>query len=256
MPEPFVDLTGKTVLVTGGSRGIGAGIVRGLVEQGADVIFSYASSVADADALVAELGPERVRAVQADHAQRDETRRLWEQSVAWKGRVDTIVCNAAVRPFVSVDSTFEEWDEAWQWASNANLIATAHLCRFAILHFREHGGGTIIAISGRHAIRGDSPDNLPDGASKGGIVSLIRGIVRGFARENVTAFMVSPGVVMSPAAEEHLKHYGTQKWLDEIPLGEFGQPEDIANVVVFLASGRARYSTGANVPVHGGSYLY
>jgi 3-oxoacyl-[acyl-carrier protein] reductase len=256
MTEPFVDLTGKTALVTGGSRGIGAGIVRCLLDQGANVLFSYLSSETEADALVAEYGAQRARAVQADQADREQVRRLWEESVAWKGRVDVVVSNAAVRPFVTVDSSFEEWDAAWRWAADANLIATAHLCRFAILHFREHGGGTIIGISGRPAVRGDAPDTLPDGASKGGIVSLIRGVARGFAKENVSAFLVSPGVIMSPAAEVHLEHYGADKWLAEIPIGEFGQPEDIGNVVVFLASGRARYATGATIPVHGGSFLH
>lgn len=256
MSEPFVDLSGKTALVTGGSRGIGAGIVRSLVEQGANVVLTYLSSASEAEALVAEFGAERILAIQADQADREVVKRVWEESVAWKGRIDVVVSNAAVRPFVTVDSSFEEWDEAWRWALGANLIATAHLVRFAILHFRERGGGTIIALSGRPAVRGDAPDTLPDGASKGGIVSLIRGVARGFAKENISAFLVSPGVVMSPAAEEHLEHYGADAWLAEIPIGEFGKPEDIGNVVVFLASGRARYATGATVQVHGGSFLY
>jgi 3-oxoacyl-[acyl-carrier protein] reductase len=254
--EPFVDLTGKTVLVTGGSRGIGAGIVRCLLDQGASVVFSYLSSREESDALVAEYGEDRALAVQADQADAAEVLRLWETAVAFKGGIDVVVSNAAVRPFVQVDDPFEEWDRAWRWALDANLIATAHLCRLAILHFRERGGGTIIGISGRIGVRGDAPDTLPDGASKGGIISLIRGIARGFAKENVSAFLVSPGVITSPAAEEHLQHYGAEKWLAEIPIGELGKPEDVGNVVVFLASGRARYATGASVPVHGGSFLY
>jgi 3-oxoacyl-[acyl-carrier protein] reductase len=256
MSEPFIELEGKTALVTGGSRGIGSGIVRSLAEQGANVVLTYLSSKTEAEELVAEFGEDRILAIQADQADAEVVRRLWDECVAWKGRIDVVVSNAAVRPLISVDSTFEEWDEAWRWALNANLLATAHLVRLAILHYRETGGGTIIALSGRIAVRGDGPDTLPDGSSKGGIVSLIRGVARGFAKENISAYLVSPGVILTPAAEEHVQHYGAEASLSEIPMGDFGTPEDIGNVVVFLASGRARYATGATVQVHGGSFLY
>jgi 3-oxoacyl-[acyl-carrier protein] reductase len=255
MSENFVDLTGKVAFVTGGSRGIGAGLVRGLVEQGASVAFTYLSKAADAQALVDEFGADRALAIQADQAESSEVLRSWEEAVAWKGGIDVLVCNAAVRPFVPIDSSFEEWDRTWKWAANANLVAIAHQCRLAVLHFRERGGGIIIAISGRHSHRGDAPDTLPDGTTKGAQVALIRGIARGFATENISAFLVSPGLIMTPAGEEHLAHYGSEKWLAEIPIGEFGTPEDIANVVVFLASGRARYATGTTVQVHGASVI-
>jgi 3-oxoacyl-[acyl-carrier protein] reductase len=251
----FVDLSGKVALVTGGARGIGAGIVRSLVEEGASVAFTYLSRAAEAGALVDALGPDRALALAADQAQSSEILRSWDEAVAWKGGIDIVVCNAAVRPMIPIDSSFEEWDRAWKWAANANLVAVAHQCRLAVLHYRTRGGGIIIAISGRHALRGDAPDTLPDGSTKGGVVALIRGISRGFAKENVSAFLVSPGLIMTPAAEEHLAHYGSEKWLAEIPIGEFGKPSDIGNVVVFLASGRARYATGTTVSVHGASVL-
>jgi 3-oxoacyl-[acyl-carrier protein] reductase len=255
MSPGFIDLTGKVAYVTGGSRGIGAGIVRGLVEQGVSVAFTYLSKTADAQALVDELGPDRALAIQADQAESSEILRSWEEAVAWKGGIDILVCNAAVRPIVPIDSSFEEWDRAWKWAANADLIAVAHQCRLAVLHYRSRGGGIIIGISGRHAIRGDAPDTLPDGSTKGGVIALIRGIARGFATENISAFLVSPGLMRTPAAEEHLAHYGSEKWLAEIPIGELGEPSDIANVVVFLASGRARYATGTTVSVHGASVI-
>jgi NAD(P)-dependent dehydrogenase (short-subunit alcohol dehydrogenase family) len=251
----FVDLSGKVALVTGGSRGIGAGIVRSLLEEGAAVAFSYLSKAADAQAIVDEFGPERAIAIQADQADSGEVLRLWDEAVAWKGGIDVVVSNAVVRPFIPIDSSFEEWDKVWKWAANANLVAVAHLCRLAILHYRSRGGGIIVAISGRHAIRGDAPDTLPDGTTKGAVVSLIRGIARGFAKESISAFLVSPGLIRTPAAEEHLDHYGAEKWLAEIPIGELGEPRDIGNVVVFLASGRARYATGTTIAVHGASVL-
>lgn len=256
MSPGFVDLTGKVALVTGGARGIGAGIVRTLVQEGASVAFTYLSRTDEAQALVSELGPDRALAIQADQSDSGEVLRSWEEAVAWKEGIDVLVCNAAVRPTIPIDSSFEEWDRVWKWAANANLVAVAHQCRLAVLHYRTRGGGIIIAISGRHALRGDAPDNLPDGSTKGGVVALVRGIARGFAKENISAFLVSPGLIMTPAAEEHLAHYGSEKWLGEIPIGEFGKPSDIANVIVFLASGRARYATGTTVSVHGASVLH
>jgi NAD(P)-dependent dehydrogenase (short-subunit alcohol dehydrogenase family) len=255
MSAAFVDLTGKVAFVTGGARGIGAGVVRGLVEQGASVAFTYLSKSTDAQALVDELGPDHALAIQADQADSAEILRSWEEAVAWKGGIDVLVCNATVRPIIPIDSTFEEWDRVWKWASDANLVAVAHQCRLAVLHYRDRRGGIIIAISGRHSHRGDAPDTLPDGTTKGGVVALIRGIARGFAKENISAFLVSPGLILTPAAEEHLAHYGAEKWLAEIPIGELGTPGDIANVVVFLASGRARYATGTTIQVHGASVI-
>jgi 3-oxoacyl-[acyl-carrier protein] reductase len=255
MSENFVDLTGKVAYVTGGSRGIGAGIVRGLVEQGASVAFTYLSAAAEAQELVDELGSDQLLAIKADQSESGEILRSWEQAVAWKGGIDVLVCNATWRPIIPIDSSFEEWDRVWKSACDSNVTAVAHQCRLAVLHFRERGGGIIIGISGRHAHRGDAPDTLPDGTTKGAVVSLIRGIARGFATENISAFLVSPGLIITPAGEEHLAHYGSEKWLAEIPIGEFGTPGDIANVVVFLASGRARYATGATVQVHGASVI-
>ncbi len=256
MSEKFIDLTGKVAFVTGGSRGIGAGIVRGLVQQGGSVAFTYLSKAADAQALVDEFGADRVLAIQADQSESEEVLRSWEEAVAWKGGIDVLVCNATMRPMISVDASFEEWDRVWKHATTANLIAVAHQCRLAVLHFRERGGGIIIGISGRHSMRGDAPDTLPDGTTKGGVVALFRGLARGFATENISSFLVSPGLIRTAQGEEHLAHYGAEKWLAEIPIGELGEPEDIANFVVFLASGRARYATGGTFPVHGASVIH
>jgi 3-oxoacyl-[acyl-carrier protein] reductase len=257
MPTDLMSgLAGKTVLVTGGARGIGVGIVRVLAAHGAAVVFTYRSSEDAARALVAELGHERVLGIRADQAEAREVLRMWDEARTWRGHIDVIVSNAAVRPYVTVDDGFERWDEAWRWALDANLIATAHLCRLGILHFREHGGGIIIGVTGRIAVRGDAPEALPDGAAKGGIASLLRGISRGFAQDGIVTFLVSPGVINSPAAEEHLERYGAEEWLREIPMGRFGDPEDVGNVVAFLASGAADYSTGTSISVHGGSFVY
>jgi NAD(P)-dependent dehydrogenase (short-subunit alcohol dehydrogenase family) len=252
----FIDLTGKTVLVTGGSRGIGEGIVRGLAREGANIVLNYTRSRERAEAIADEIGRDRCLPLGADLTDWRQLEQLWQQSVAWKGRVDVLVNNAAVRSPISLDAPTEEWDAHWIEALRINLVATAHLSRFAIHHFRDTGEGIIIGITARIAVRGDRPDFFHDGASKGGMNSLMRGIARFCAKDKVLTYLVCPGIIQTDQGDDFVRIYGLSEAVKEIPLGELGKPEDVANVVVFLASGKARYSTGATIDVVGASFLH
>jgi NAD(P)-dependent dehydrogenase (short-subunit alcohol dehydrogenase family) len=252
----FIDLSGKTVLVTGGSRGIGDGIVRALAREGANVILNYTSSRERAEAISDELGRERCLPVQAELSRWQDLDRLWAEAEAWKGRIDVLVNNAAVRQPISMDAPSEEWDEHWIYALRVNLVATAHLSRLAIKHFKASGGGIILGITARIAVRGDRPDFFHDGASKGGMNSLLRGIARFYAKDNILTYLICAGVIQTRQADEMLDKYGAEEMLREIPLGAFGTPEDVANLVVFCASGKARYSTGATIDCVGASFLH
>lgn len=252
----FTDLTGKTVLVTGGSRGIGEGIVRGLAEQGASVVLNYLGSKDAAEKIADELGRDRCLPVQADMAKWQDLDRLWKTSVDWKGRVDVLVNNAAIRQPISMDAESEAWDEHWIHALRTNLVATAHLSRLAVKHYKQVGGGIIIGITARIAVRGDRPDFFHDGASKGGMNSLLRGIARFYAKDKIQTFLVCAGVINSRQADDMLTIYGADEMLREIPVGAFGTPDDVANVVIFCASGKASYSTGATIDVVGASFLH
>lgn len=252
----FIDLTGKTVLVTGGSRGIGEGIVRALVAEGANVVLNYTRSKERAHAIADELGRDRCLPVGAELSEVRQLERLWNEAVAWKGRVDVLVNNAAVRQPISMDAPSEEWDEHWIYALRVNLVATAHLSRMAIKHYKSVGGGIIIGITARIAVRGDRPEFFHDGASKGGMNSLMRGIARFYAKDEILSYLVCPGIIQSDQAEGFIRHYGLEEAVKEIPFGELGKPEDVANIVVFLASGKARYASGATIDVVGASFLH
>lgn len=252
----FIDLTGKTALVTGGSRGIGEAIVRGLVAQGANVVLNYSRSRERAGKIAAELGKERCIALGADMTDWRQLEKLWNDAVAWKGRIDVVVNNAAAREPIDLDAPTGEWDEHWIKALRINLVATAHMSRFAALHYKKTGEGIIISITGRIAVRGDRPEFFQDGASKGGMNSLMRGMARFCAKDGVITYLVCPGIIATDQGDEFVKIYGMQEAVKEIPLGELGKPEDIANVVVFLASGKARYATGATIDVVGASFLH
>jgi 3-oxoacyl-[acyl-carrier protein] reductase len=258
-PDLYPELRGKVVVVTGGSRGIGAACVRDLVGHGADVVFNYKVASAEADRLVSELGADHAVAVQADLGDYRQVAAFWNQAVAWKGHVDVVVNNASVRtPIDLLDTPTEEWDAHWIEALRVNLVATAHLSRLGIKHFRMRGsGGVIIGITGRIAVRGDMPDYLHDGASKGGMNSLMRGIARFFAADDILTYLICGGIIDTDQARAQIRsHGGDERFLAEIPMGEYGRPEDISELVLFLATGRARYSSGSTIDAVGASYLH
>jgi 3-oxoacyl-[acyl-carrier protein] reductase len=252
----FIDLSGKTVLVTGGSRGIGEGIVRALHAEGAHVVLNYTRSKDRAERIADELGRERCLPVGADLADCRQLERLWREAVDWRGRIDVLVNNAAMRQAIELDAATSVWDEHWIRTLRINLLATAHLSRFAIHHYREKGGGIIIGITARIAVRGDRPEYFHDGASKGGMNSLLRGIARFHAKDGVLTYLICAGIIETDQSRDFIQHYGMEEAVKEIPLGEIGQPSDIANVAVFLASGKARYATGATIDVVGASFLH
>jgi NAD(P)-dependent dehydrogenase (short-subunit alcohol dehydrogenase family) len=257
--EHYPELGGKTVLVTGGSRGIGEATVRAFAEHDTRVAFNYRASAARADGLVAELGRDRIRAVQADLVDPAQVERLWTEALAFAGGVDVLVNNASVRePIDLVGPSTQEWDRHWLEALRVNLVATAHLSRFAVAHWLERGsGGVIVGITGRIAVRGDYPDYLHDGAAKGGMNSLLRGLARGFAKDGILTYLICGGIIDTDQARAQIESHGSDdRYLREIPIGEYGTPQDISELVLFLATGRARYSTGSTIDAVGASFLH
>ena len=251
----MIDLSGKVTLVTGGSRGIGAAVVRTLAGAGGDVVLHYGRSHERAVALADEVGRERCHLVRADLEDGGCVPALWRDAVAWKGRVDVLVNNAGIYVAAGVDADFETWAATWARTLGVNLVAAAHLCREAVRHFRERGGGAIVNVASRAAFRGDAPDYTHYAASKAGMVALTRTIARGFGADNIVAFVVAPGFVRTERVERRMRDHGEDSVLDEIPLGDMASPEDVANVVAFLASGLARHATGATIDVNGASYV-
>lgn len=251
----MIDLTGKVVLVTGGARGIGAAIVRGLASVGAEAAFTFRSDPRPAEDLVSELGGERCFCLHADFTAPEDTRAAWERALAWRGRIDVLVNNAGVFEPATIDDSDDAWHQAWERTLRINLVAAADLCRAAVRHYRERGGGIIINIASRAAFRGDDPDYMHYAASKGGMVALTRSLARGFAAEKVLAYVLAPGFVRTEMAEDYVRRHGEEGILGEIPLGEMAAPRDVADIAVFLASGRARHATGTVIDINGASYV-
>lgn len=239
----------RTVLVTGGSRGIGAATVRALHRDGATVAFSFGSNEEAARAVCASLGDE-VHALRADLSVAGAADRLWDSAVAALGGVDVLVNNAGAW-LASPVADAEAWRAGWAANLALNLQACADLCRRAIQHYGERGGGVIVNVTSRSAHRGDDGEHLAYGAAKGGLLSLTRGIARAFARDNVLAYAVSPGWVGTELASDAMADID----MSTFPLGEPTPPEDVAEVIAFLASGRSRHTTGATIDITGADYV-
>jgi NAD(P)-dependent dehydrogenase (short-subunit alcohol dehydrogenase family) len=251
----MIDLSEKTVLVTGGSRGIGAATVRALAEAGANVVLHFNAARERAEALSAEIGADRCHLVQADLAEPGAATRLWRAASSHVPRIDVLVNNAGVFDATSVDDPDDAWRETWQRVLQINLIAAADLCREAIGSFRSQGGGKIINIASRAAFRGEVPEQMPYGASKGALITLTKTIARGFAADGILAFAIAPGFTETEMVSANVDPQTLGAVIADIPLGEIADPQEIGALVAFLASDHARHLTGATFDVNGASYV-
>ena len=248
-----VDVGGKVVLVTGGSRGIGACCVRALLEAGASVVAHYNAHRAPAEALAREA-PERCRPVGADLAAEDAARTLWREALAWRGRIDVLVNNAAVYEPEPEAEDPAAWRAAWRRTLQINLVAPAELARLAVDHFRAQGGGVLVHLSSRAAHRGDKPLYGAYAASKAGLNALSHTIARAHGGEGVLSYAVAPGWVGTDMSWDYIEGTGDRGPLAENALGTLIPPEEVANIVTFLASGAARHATGTVIDINGASF--
>lgn len=249
-------LTGRRILVTGASKGIGAAIARTVHRDGAEVAVHFNSDRSGAESLASELG-DRVHLVHGDLSDREAASQVWSAASSAMGGVDTLVNNAGawISSPLEDDAAGAEGADAWAagWDANIqlNLLSAADLCREALLAFRKQGGGAIINMTSRSAHRGDDADHLAYGAAKAGVLSLTKGIARGYGHLGLCAYAIAPGWVDTGLAAGAV----SDEMLATLPLREVTPPEDVAELVAFLASGRARHLTGSTIDVTGADYV-
>jgi NAD(P)-dependent dehydrogenase (short-subunit alcohol dehydrogenase family) len=251
------DLTGRTVLVTGASKGIGQATAIALGAAGANVIAHYGSDEAGAREAVSDIEFDRQLVLQADLAVPGETRRLWNQARAWHGQIDVLVNNAAVLIESPLDDSDEEWADKWARTWDVNVRASADLVRDAVRHFQTREGGVLIGLSSWVAQRGSgNPDLLAYSASKGAVKGLVHTIARNHAKEGVLAYLIAPGVVRTQmSVDAAVRQGGEEKLTASLAMREWVPPSEIGELVVFLATGRQRHLSGATFDVNGASYI-
>lgn len=252
------ELRGKRILLTGASKGIGAAIAQMLGEAGASLIAHYGSDEAGVQAATAQISDEHKLLIQADLNKLDEVEMLWDSANAWRGGIDVFVNNAAIMVAEgSVDEELEAWDESWEHTMQVNVMAPARMLRRAVRDFRGSDGGTIITISSWAAQRGvGNPATIAYAASKAAIKAATQTIARNYAKDNIYAYIVAPGVVRTRLSEEFAKSQGGEdKVTAGLAMGRWVDPEEVGELVRFLCRGAAPSLSGGTIDINGASYI-
>jgi 3-oxoacyl-[acyl-carrier protein] reductase len=252
----MISLAGKAALVTGGSRGIGAATVKLFAQAGADVVFNYHRSREAASQLEQEARKQgtRIESLKADLGKMADAKKLVEFTKERLGRVDILVANAGI--WNEKDTPIEKLTEReWDEMMRVNVKSVYSIIHYAVPHMITQRGGRIVAISSTAGQRGES-FHTHYGASKGAIISLVKGLSTELARHNILVNCVAPGWVDTDMSASVLRNKAGLKHASMgIPLKRVGTAEEIAGPILFAASDLANFITGEVINVNGGAVL-
>ncbi len=250
------DLSGKAVLVTGGSRGIGAATALAFARHGADVVVHYASARSRAEELLRRLEAIGCRAhlVQGDFTSSAAVRRVVEEAAHAMGGLDIVINNAGT---MIARTPLEELRETQIDAIiELNARAVVAACRAALPHLRKRGGGSIINTTSISARAGGSPGSALYSASKAFVSTLTRALAREFAPHQIRVNAVSPGTIATDFHERYSSPEKLAATAESIPLKRLGNASDLAGAYLFLASpSMSGYITGQIIEVNGGQLM-
>ena len=251
-----LSLEDRVAVVTGGSRGIGAAIVQLFTRAGARVVFNYQRAAAEAEKLTAECGGlERCVAVKATLDSSEAAKSLADTAVQRFGRVDILVGNHGIWPpqDVPIDQMS---DEQWRSTQAINVDSLFGLVKYGVAQMKkQRSGGHVVLISSTAGQRGEA-FHCDYAASKGAIISMVKGLSTELAQHKIYVNCVAPGWVETDMAAPALHDPEISKRVfATIPLGRAGKPEEIAGAVLFLCTAHAGFITGEILNVNGGAVL-
>jgi NAD(P)-dependent dehydrogenase (short-subunit alcohol dehydrogenase family) len=251
------DLEGKTVLVTGASRGIGAAAASALAAAGASVVAHYCSCREGAESALGGVPDDRKSFVQADFSVPGSARTFWCSVLAERPRIDVVVVNAAISRETPFDGAAEVWDEGWERLLRVNVLEPSSLIREALGHFRDHGGGVFVTLSSWAGQQGSAIATLSAyAASKAALKAVTQTVARNYGKEGVLAYVVAPGIVRTRMSEiSAVARGGVDKVNAILALGEMVPAEEVGELIAYLAGGRCRHLTGATIDVNGATYI-
>jgi 3-oxoacyl-[acyl-carrier protein] reductase len=244
-------LEGKKVLVTGGSRGIGASIVRVLANQGAKVGFTYVSEssreMADSLAASIEADGKKIRAYKSNAADYSEAEQLMSTFISDFGSIDVLVNNAGItKDTLLMRMSETQWDDVL----NVNLKSVFNLTKHSTRHFLKNQGGSIINMSSVVGVFGNA-GQANYAASKAGIIGFTKSIAKELGSRNIRCNAIAPGFIGTEMTAE-LDDKTKENFLTNIPMKRLGTGDDVANTVLYLSSDLSAYVTGQVISVCGG----
>jgi 3-oxoacyl-[acyl-carrier protein] reductase len=249
------DFRDQAVLITGASGGIGHVIARMFAAAGARVVVNYHASREAAERTLAELEGEGHMLAQADIADPVAVQRLVEDAIEHMGRIDVLVNNAAAFDAHPIaDVSFEEWRRAWERIIGINLLGAAHMSYCVGRHMMARGGGRIVNVSSRGAFRGE-PETPAYGASKAGMNAMGQSLAKALAPHGVFVHTVAPGFVETERNAQRYAGAEGDAIRSQSPLNRMATPEEVARMVLVLASPGTEFTTGCIVDINGASYL-
>lgn len=250
------NFSGKNVLLTGGSRGIGRACAKLFADGGATVLLTYKSAKEEAEQTLSLLKASgNHKAFQLDIAQPQMVESVFEEMVRQYGHIDILVNNAGIFTEHKVlDVSYSEWQQAWQDTLSTNLSGVSNLCYFAAQHMAERGGGKIVNVSSRGAFRGE-PDHPAYGASKAGLNAMSQSLAVALAPYNITVGVIAPGFVETDMTKDYLEGSEGDGIKKQSPLNRVATAEEVARAVAAFASGGLEFMTGGIWDINGASYL-
>ncbi len=251
-----LDFTGKNVLITGGTRGIGRATAQAFAASGARVCLNYRQDSDSARDAIRQLPGGEHLAIRADLTDPSAAEQLVSAMAENFGRIDVLVNNAGIyihHPLRS--STFAEWQEAWRRTLAVNLVAAGNLCYLVGRQMMKQGsGGHIVNVSSRGAFRGE-PEYVAYGASKAGLNALSQSLAQELAPYGIYVKVAAPGFVETDMTKALLESTKGEAIRAQSPLHRVATPDEVAALILFLASGVSAFMTGAVVDINGASYL-
>ncbi len=247
-------MSGRAVLITGASRGIGRAIATEFAAAGDRVAVHHRDSAELAGGQVAGLPGSGHVVVRADLADPGAVQAMVDSAAGLLGGLDILVNNAGVfTPHPITDVSYQQWQQQWEATLGVNLVGAANVTWCAVQHMKGRGG-RIINVSSRGAFRGE-PNSPAYGASKAGLNALSQSLARALAPHGIAVTAVAPGFVATDMTNEHLKPPRGDEIRAQSPFGRVAEPEEIAAAVLYLASDQAEWASGAILDLNGASYL-
>lgn len=248
-------LKDKVALVTGASRGLGKAVALGLAAEGAKVGVNYRSSAGRAEAVVETIraGGGEAIPLGADVSAEADVARMFDEAEAALGPVDVLVNNAAIAPACpTAEMPLEDWRRAFEINVQGTFLCSREMVRRLLAAARI---GRIVNISSQAAFRGSRSGKTAYDASKGAVISFTISLALEMSKHNIAVNCVAPGLMYTEMLKDVIDA-NREKYESRVPVHRIGKVEEVANVVVFLASDRASYMTGATVDVSGGLAMH